>query len=423
MIKYLFEFICCSAVLYALYKLLIEGRVTHLSARLYIVSASLLSLLIPMLELPIYPAETLYYTLPIVWSEGVATDINGYMETKSTIDWYLVFSCIVATIYGVIVMLNFVRFGVRLYHVSKLRKRAKLSFYEAYTLAVSHEIKEPFSFWRTIYVNDKFASSALEMVVAHEYSHIQHHHTVERLFMEVLRCVCWFNPFIWLLANAIIEVQEWEADKDVIDKGYDVVEYRLLVFQQLYGYYPEVTCGLKSQTSKKRFLMMTDFKRRKFSPLRLCATIPVVAGMILAFGAVQAETRTVEVQKVEVASQPESTETAALLQKFSDYYKRNIRYPADAEAKGIDGRVVVQCSVNLVDGSAEVLRVFKSPASQLTAEVERVIKARKWETIQSVAERPNPKVILTFDFMIYGKTDESKYKEAVNGTVVMTYPK
>jgi len=169
--------------------------------------------------------------------------------------------------------------------------------------------------------------------------------------------------------------------------------------------------------------MMTDFKRSKFSPLRLCAAIPVIAGMILAFGAVQAETRTVEVQKVEVASQPESTETAALLQKFSDYYKRNIRYPADAEAKGIDGRVVVQCSVNLVDGSAEVIRVFKSPASQLTAEVERVIKARKWETIQSVAERPNPKVILTFDFMIYGKTDESKYKEAVNGIVVMTYPK
>ena len=66
MIKYLFEFICCSAVLYALYKLLIEGRVAHLSARLYIISASLLSLLIPMLELPIYPAETLYYTLPIV---------------------------------------------------------------------------------------------------------------------------------------------------------------------------------------------------------------------------------------------------------------------------------------------------------------------------------------------------------------------
>ena len=423
MIKYLFEFICCSAVLYVLYKLLIEGRVTHLSARLYIISASLLSLLIPVLELPIYPAEPIYYTLPIVWSDGVTPDINGYIETTSTIDWYFVFGCVVATIYGVIVMLNFVRFGVRLCQVSKLRKRAKLSFYEAYTLAVSHEIKEPFSFWRTIYVNDKFESSALEMVVAHEYSHIQHHHTVERLFMEVLRCVCWFNPFIWLLANAIIEVQEWEADKDVIDKGYDVVEYRLLVFQQLYGYYPEVTCGLKSQTSKKRFLMMTDFKRRKFSPLRLCATIPVVADMILAFGAVQAETQTVEVQKVEVASQPESTETAALLQKFSDYYKRNIRYPADAEAKGIDGRVVVQCSVNLVDGSAEVIRVFKSPASQLTAEVERVIKARKWETIQSVAERPNPKVILTFDFMIYGKTDGSKYKKAVNGTVVMTYPK
>lgn len=61
-----------------------------------------------------------------------------------------------------------------------------------------------------------------------------------------------------------------------------------------------MTSGLgSSHTSKKRFLMMTDFKKGKYSFLRLGATLPLVAAMILAFGAVRAEDEIIPIMKSE----------------------------------------------------------------------------------------------------------------------------
>lgn len=150
-------------------------------------------------------------------------------------------------------------------------------------------MQEPFSFWRTIFLSRCYTPREREQIVAHEASHISHCHTAERLTLEALRCVAWFNPFVWLTATALAEVQEWEADMDVLHQGYDVYEYRQLIFRQLFGYNPDIASGLKSQTSKKRFLMMTNFQRGKLSLVRYGAVIPLVAAMVLAFGAVRAE--------------------------------------------------------------------------------------------------------------------------------------
>ena len=173
--------------------------------------------------------------------------------------------------------------------IRQLRRGSQLTFYEAYTLAESTSVKEPFSFWRTIFLNRDYEGREREQIIAHEASHVRHLHTAERMALEVMRCVFWFNPFVWVTASALVEVQEWEADRDVINEGYDVYEYRLLIFRQLFGYRADITCGLNSQTSKKRFLMMTDFRKGKLSFVRFGAVVPLVAVMVLAFGAVRAE--------------------------------------------------------------------------------------------------------------------------------------
>ena len=66
MARYIIEFLFCSGLFVALYKLLIKGRVAHHQARVYLVGALLLSVVIPALELPLYPANTVYYELPII---------------------------------------------------------------------------------------------------------------------------------------------------------------------------------------------------------------------------------------------------------------------------------------------------------------------------------------------------------------------
>ena len=295
----------CSAVFVALYKLFIEGRVSYRYSRIYLVLSMVFSAVVPMLELPLYPAQTIYYELPIITYEQPveilpSADIVSPSEPmpepeQQPIDWGKVAGIVAASIYGLIVMLNLARFAWRLWLIRKLRRRCELTIYEAYTLALSDHISEPFSFWRTVYMNRHLQGRERQHILTHELSHVSHHHTAERLTLELMRCVFWFNPFVWIAGSLLVQVQEWQADKDVIDAGYDVYEYRNFIFRQLYGVGPEVdlTSGLHSKLTKKRFLMMTDFKKGRFQLLRMVASVPIMAAMILAFGAVKAEDKIV----------------------------------------------------------------------------------------------------------------------------------
>lgn len=288
MIRYILEFILCSGAFVALYKLLIAERVTYRWARLYLVVTMLLSAIIPLLELPIYPAERVYYEVPIILLEPTMP-VAMTEVVRPAVDWQGLLASVAWVVYFIVLTLNLWRMAWRLWIIRKLRRYAKITIYEAYTLAESELVSEPFTFWRTIFLGYDLARDEREQVIVHELSHVSHRHTAERLALELMRCVFWFNPFVWLSANYLVEVQEWEADSDVLSKGYDVYEYRQLIFRQLFGYRADVTCGLNSQTSKKRFLMMTNSLKGKLSFVRLCAVIPLVAVMVLVFGAVRAE--------------------------------------------------------------------------------------------------------------------------------------
>ena len=292
MMRYILEFILCSALFYALYRLLLEGRTAHRAARTYLVGSMLLAVVIPMLELPLYPAQTIFYEVPIsLWEDAsaIAATATDVVAPTPAIVWSEVLQHAALIIYLLVVVINVGVVVRKLWLIRRLRQQSQLSFYEAYTIAENDAVREPFSFWRTIFLSRCYTPREREQIVAHEASHISHCHTAERLALEALRCVAWFNPFVWLTATALAEVQEWEADMDVLHQGYDVYEYRQLIFRQLFGYNPDIASGLKSQTSKKRFLMMTNFQRGKLSLVRYGAVIPLVAAMILAFGAVRAE--------------------------------------------------------------------------------------------------------------------------------------
>ena len=335
MARYIIEFMFCSGLFVALYKLLIKGRVAHHQARMYLVGAMFLSVIIPMLELPLYPAHTVYFELPIINSDAqnlpsstVASDAAPAVQSAAQTDWRRILSIVAWGIYILVFALNIARFVYRLWVIRRLRLCAQLTVYEAYTLAVSERISEPFSFWRTIYMNRHFVGREREQIIVHELSHILHHHTAERLSVELLRCVFWFNPFVWLVGNYLVEVQEWEADSDVLSRGYDVYEYRQLIFRQLFGYNTDITCGLNSQLTKNRFLMMTNFKKGKLSFIRLCVAIPIVGAMILAFGACRAEA---------VNNTP--TTPTPVVQNLPDEEKSTVYISADGKIM-LDGEVV-----------------------------------------------------------------------------------
>lgn len=283
---YPFEVIICSGALYGFYRLVLEGRVAHRAARWFLTLSILLAIVVPLLELPILPAvEDSYVEIPIDKSIAVAesAEIATSTTTANGLNWITILLAIYAAVTAIMV----VRFVVGIIKIQLLRRRSLIERNEGYWIAVNSSITKPFSFWKTIFIGS--TNGNIDHILLHEKSHISHNHTIEKLVIEALRCTMWFNPFIHLTALSLSQVQEWEADSDVLNQGVDIDQYRKTIFHQLFGYTPDITCGLNNNLTKKRFIMMTQSKRGRYPLLRICAVLPIVVAIILAFGSVNAK--------------------------------------------------------------------------------------------------------------------------------------
>ena len=289
---YLIEALFCSGVLLAFYRLLLVRRVSFRACRRYLVASLLLSVVIPALDIPLYPAPE---PIPGSVAEPVFpvpaaahTEERDFAAVAAReplqpepVDRRRLLRGGLAAVYGAVVAVSLGLLVVRLARLRRLRRRAHLTPCKGYTLAESPDVPTPFSFLHTVYMGPGYEGERREMVLCHEASHVRHGHSVENLFAETVRCLLWINPFVWIAQRWLREVHEWEADRDVLDAGYDLTRYRIVLFHQLFGYNPDIACGLNHSLTKTRFAMMTRFRKRRHTALRFGAAIPVVAGMMM----------------------------------------------------------------------------------------------------------------------------------------------
>lgn len=291
---YLLEVLFCSGMLLAFYRLLLVRKVSFAACRRYLVAAVLLSVAIPALDIPLYPARTVVYPLPLITAAAESPSAEpGEMEMTAVMplleapvagqatDWVHVARVAIFVLYMLTAALSLGVLAVRIVGIRRLRRRSRLTGCGDYAIAENPRVVTPFSFLRTVFLGDGYEGRRREIVVCHEASHIRHRHSAERIALELVRSIFWFNPFVWIAGRWLSEVQEWEADRDVLDAGYDLTEYRTIIFRQLFGYNPDIACGLNHSLTKNRFAMMTQFTKRRFAFARIGAAIPVVAGMMM----------------------------------------------------------------------------------------------------------------------------------------------
>ncbi len=290
MMLYFAETLLVGSVLWGFWRVALRGKVAHGWSRRYLVAAMALTVLLPALDIPLYPApETglphgVAVTAPLLGYDGHADAVAPSVPVgvpvaaeTSAVDWRKA----AVVVYVLVASLFALLFAVRIIRIRLLRRRAHLTRCRHYTLACHAAIRTPFSFLRTIFLGEGVEGRNREVVIMHEASHVRHGHSWERIAAEIVRVVLWLNPFVWLAARALEEVQECEADTDVLDSGCDMREYRQLILNQLFGYNPDIACGLGNSLTKNRFIMMTRSKRHRHAALRLGAAIPVVVAMMM----------------------------------------------------------------------------------------------------------------------------------------------
>ena len=250
---YILEVLFCSGLLLAFYRLLLVRKVSFRACRRYLVAAVFLSAVIPALDIPLYPARTVVYPLPLI----AAPPAENFVQTTGELPvavpvvpsgWRRILRPMAVGGYLTALFLSLGFLAVRMVGIRRLRRRSRLTDCGAYTLAEHPQIATPFSFLRTVFLGGGYEGRRRMIVLCHEAGQ---------------------------------EVHEWEADRDVLDAGYDLTEYRTVIFHQLFGHNPDIACGLNHSLTKKRFAMMTQFRKRRFAVLRLGAAIPVVAAMMM----------------------------------------------------------------------------------------------------------------------------------------------
>ena len=345
---YALEVLACSGVLLAAYSILLERRVAFRWCRAYLLTATLLAAVIPLLRIPVWPGEVIELAPAItaepqtaVWAdeafEAVETAAPAVTPEALCLVLYLTGAGLIA---GVMI--------AQAVRIRRLRRGAEISRSERFTLVRTRQQIASFSFFRSIYVWLQTPAEELPAIVAHEASHIAHRHSLERIAMESMKAALWWNPFAWIAARRLTEAEEFEADSDVLAGGYDVEHYMNVLFRQLFGYSPEIANGLRDSLTKKRFQMMTTPKSGRHTLLRLAGTLPVVTGLLCAFSFT---TRAAEIRI------PETEHTPADTVRTEE--TRHIRVAVTRDGKPLPGAIVLiagthRGTVTDKDGNADI---------------------------------------------------------------------
>lgn len=412
LIRLLAETTLCSGVLLGFYARLLDRRIGFAAARAALLALPPISVAIPLLRIPVWPAaatpQAIVATLSTVAApEAAAARGSAIVET------------IVGSVYLAGVLLLAVAIGRQLAAIGRLRRGATTQLSGGIRLIRTPQRIAAFSFFSTICLWEGTPDDEAAAIIAHEASHIRHRHSAERLAMELMKALLWWNPFVWAAARRLSEVEEYEADRDVLRGGYDRQRYMKLLYRQLVGEMPGIASGLRSSLTRKRFEMMLADAPQRYARLRLAATLPVLAGLLCAFSfTTRAAATTVttvttkaanaiavaatagEEPMLVVGQMPAFGDSNGGLGAFRRWMQATVSYPDRAFRQRIEGRVVASFVIDR-EGAVGDIDIIASPDASLSDEVTRVLAlSPRWRPGQQRGQRVPVKYILPIEFSL-----------------------
>jgi len=274
LLRYALESSVCLTLFYAVYWLFLKKETYFLLNRFYLVSALILSFIIPGLKVtsPLLSARVYSGPVGLIPMPDVSARSFGWAD-------------VLLVIYSVGVILLLIRF---VFHLARLRAVVRRCGCrvagDCKIVSVDREFA-PFSFLNIVFLNEGAVSpDDLERILAHERVHIQQGHSLDVLLMELVIILQWFNPFVWPYKKSLQETHEYLADHGVIAQGFSAARYKLLVFEQHVGAQLfEFANNFKQSQIKRRLTMMSKIKSRNVAKLKLLVVLPLASLLVLAF--------------------------------------------------------------------------------------------------------------------------------------------
>ncbi len=279
---------------------------------------------------------------------------------------------------------------------------------EGIRLCVHDGKEKPFSWFHWVVVSEEDLEEGAHEILVHETAHARAGHSWDIIFADAVIIMQWFNPLAWIMKNCLKDIHEFEADEAVINSGVNAKQYQLLIIKKAVGArLYSIANSFNHSLTKKRIAMMCKEKSKKWRCAKALYIVPVAAIAALAFTTVEPvnatesetlpkgseivannEKETVEkiAEAIPMADDDKVYQVCEKAPEFpggqeamAQYLSTNIKYPAEAEAAGKEGKAFVQFVVRK-DGSINDVKLVRSTGdASLDAEALRVINSMpKW---------------------------------------------
>jgi len=273
-------------VLLIIYKAAFSGTTFYRFNRFYLLGATVLSALLPLVHFT-FPESTPLVSNISIHETEFAQELSGtftFLEepddsvmadtpapARKTSLWAVILVCMYSA-YVIMLLTGWTRSIIRARRFLRGKNRRRVS--RTVWLVTHDEDFGPFSWMNYIVISDTERGFARRASLRHEYSHVKLLHSVDLVFL--LACTI-LNPVCWLVLQEIKIVHEYEADNEVINRyGIRNSDYQKLLIMRTVGAEAYALASSFNLNIKKRIIMLNKNQTKKRRLIWLLILIPLL---------------------------------------------------------------------------------------------------------------------------------------------------
>src|SRR6218665_282433 len=328
LLLYFGKMILCSAVMFAYYLLFLKDKTFHHYNRFYLLFLVIISLVLPLVKVSYFTIETdknLYLLL---------SQLN--QNQLKTINYDITIYSVFYTIIGVVSVALLVKLLVGIFRIQSIKNRFPNETIEGIKFYQTNLNNAPFSFFRNLFWKQtiQLDSPVGQQILKHEMVHIQQKHSWDKLLMQTVKSVFWFNPVFYFINKEINLIHEYLADNKAVKKSDTKAFAQMLLESHFSGSVLPVTSPFLSSNLKKRLTMITKNKT-KYGYARKLFALPILFFMVFAYMVNAKNKEITETNKaIEIAVNELKNDTikpkASDLDSLSTEHQRQARVYTDA---------------------------------------------------------------------------------------------
>ncbi len=280
-LHYLMEANLYLAVFYTVYYLFLSNDTHYTLNRAYLLLSCVVSFIIPVIQLGILKhTEPHIIAVQHVKNNGVAVKLIEVtlVAPPSQFTWQDgVFYSYLA---GAAVLLLVLLF--KLYQLIRLTRKHNEQADGNYKLVYLNNSNTAFSFFNFLFIGTK--ADGTDTIIKHELVHIRQKHSADIVFIELLKIINWFNPFIYILQHSLKAIHEYIADEQTAATETDALTYSSFLVHNAYGLSgSSITHSFFNYNLlKKRIIMLNQKRSGNLARLKYLLAVPICGGLLCA---------------------------------------------------------------------------------------------------------------------------------------------